>query len=202
METQYIDLDANKIPSSYLRFRRFVDVSLIIIALPMIILLVALCGLFLFLFDKGPIFFSQERIGRNSKTFLVYKLRTMVANCSTNTLTAANDTRITAVGHFLRKYKLDELPQLFNVLKGDMSIIGPRPVPKQFYDRYVFSIPNYDLRHLIAPGITGLAQVKLGYTDTIAGEMEKLQFDIQYIQSISFKNDVRILLETFRSVFI
>jgi lipopolysaccharide/colanic/teichoic acid biosynthesis glycosyltransferase len=197
MESTWMHENTIDLPLSYLRVRRFIDLLIIILALPVLLVLLALCCFFLFLFDKGPFFFTQERVGRNSKMFTLYKLRTMVVNCSADQLTSANDARVTAVGHFLRKYKLDELPQLLNVLKGDMSMIGPRPVPAQFYQRYLHAIPNYDLRHIVTPGITGLAQVKLGYTETMAGEMEKLQWDIQYIKSISFGQDLKILFQTF-----
>ncbi len=134
----------------------------------------------------------------HGKKFKIYKFRTMYANQNeTFKLTVGdNDSRLTKAGKVLRRYHLDELPQIINVVLGDMSFVGPRPVPNELYEYYIENIPDYDARHIVRPGITGLAQVTQGYTNTLAQEKEKHSIDLTYIQQMSFLLDFKILLTT------
>jgi len=190
-------VSVHDLPVQYLRARRIAEILLILITLPFLFVLICFIILLMLIKGRGDIFFIQKRPGLHGKVFKLYKFCTMRQVAGNNNLTGENDSRITNVGRFLRKYKLDEIPQLLNVLKGDMSLIGPRPVPLQYYHLYLEKIPGYDLRHAIRPGITGLAQVAYKYTTTIEEEQVKLQYDLKYIQSISFITDIRILLRTF-----
>lgn len=186
-----------KIPWKYLQARRVVELFLIVLLSPLLIIGLAGTALLLLVADRGPVFFIQKRPGRGGKLFPLYKFRTMFPAASQAKLTARGDRRITPIGRLLRRTKLDELPQLLNVLRGDMSLIGPRPVPENFYQLYLKELPGYDQRHRIRPGITGLAQVQLGYTETLDGERQKLGIDLHYIQHISPALDLKILRDTF-----
>lgn len=151
--------------------------------------------------SAGPVFYRQERLGENNKKFQIIKFRSMIQNAESKTgptLASTNDPRITRFGAFLREYRLDELPQLFNVIKGDMSIVGPRPEREFFVSRYLETVPFYRYRMLMKPGITGLAQVLGKYSTTVEG---KLQYDLMYISSYSLLLDLRILMETVRAAF-
>ncbi len=153
-------------------------------------------ALLIVLTSKGPVLFKQERLGRGRKPYMLYKFRTMVENAESHTgpvLASDRDPRITPVGSFLRATRLDELPQIFNVLKGEMSLVGPRPERKFFIDRFEEQIPNYGLRMIVKPGITGLAQVLGRYSTTAE---RKLSFDLMYMGSYSFLLDFKILIKT------
>jgi len=148
----------------------------------------------------GPVLYRQLRSGANGSEFYIYKFRTMVNNAEAQGARWAthNDSRITRVGRVLRKSRLDELPQLWNVLKGEMSFIGPRPERPDFNRELEQAIPYYDLRHLVKPGITGWAQVMYPYGSSKQDAMEKLQYDIYYIKNYSLLLDLFIVLKTFR----
>lgn len=146
--------------------------------------------------DPGPVIYSQMRVGRGNEEFLIYKFRTMMVNAEKLTgpvLAGEDDPRITPLGRFLRKARLDELPQLWNVLKGDMSIVGPRPERKFFCDQFAKILPLYMERHNVKPGITGLAQVRGKYNTTAH---DKLVFDLMYIQNYSLMWDLAIMVQT------
>lgn len=149
---------------------------------------------------RGPVLYRQLRTGANGSEFYIYKFRTMVNNAETAGPQWAerNDSRITRVGRYLRAWRLDELPQLWNVLKGEMSFIGPRPERPDFNRRLEEEIPYYDLRHLVKPGITGWAQVMYDYGASIEDAREKLQYDIYYIKNYSLLLDLLIVLKTIR----
>ena len=148
--------------------------------------------------DFGPILFTQERVGRFEKPFLVYKFRSMsVHNESDSPLyTATSDSRITKFGRILRLMRLDELPQLWNVIRGEMSIIGPRAEWSKLVEQYQQLIPYYHLRHLVKPGITGWAQVNYGYGGSLDDTLEKLQYDLYYVKHYSLLMDASIVLKT------
>jgi lipopolysaccharide/colanic/teichoic acid biosynthesis glycosyltransferase len=149
--------------------------------------------------SEGPALFVQERLGRRRVSFRCIKFRTMRHNAERGSgpvRSHVNDPRITRVGRFLRRSRLDELPQLLNVLKGDMSLVGPRPIRKCFADELAARMPLYDVRFLEKPGITGWAQIKFRYATSAEEEIEKLRFDFFYVQHRSFWLDLRILFET------
>jgi sugar transferase (PEP-CTERM system associated) len=158
---------------------------------PLIALLVRLC-------DGGPSFYSQDRVGQNGRVFRLHKFRTMRVDAEDGRSVWAlpNDPRVTAVGRILRKSRLDELPQLYNVLVGDMSIVGPRPERPDIVQKLLKKIPYYAERHLVKPGITGWAQISYHYGASIEDARRKLQFDLYYLKHMSFELDAMIVLRT------
>lgn len=153
--------------------------------------------------SRGPILYSQMRVGQDGHHFKMYKFRTMKVDAEKDTgpvWAAANDNRITPIGGFLRKTHIDELPQLFNIVKGEMSLIGPRPERPVFVEKFKEEIPNYEQRLAVKPGITGLAQVWHRYDETIEDVKKKLKYDLLYIRRMCFWADFSILLRTVRVV--
>ncbi|EDP69680.1 sugar transferase [Flavobacteriales bacterium ALC-1] len=152
--------------------------------------------------NKGPLFYSQERVGKNGKSFSILKLRTMIVNAEKDGAKWAkkNDKRITAFGKFLRRSRLDEIPQFYNVLNGDMSVIGPRPERPFFVNELSRIIPFYETRHIIKPGLTGWAQVKTRYGSSIDDSLTKLQYDLYYIKHRSIFLDFNIFIKTFSTI--
>jgi len=153
--------------------------------------------------SRGPIFFQQERVGQRGRTFTLLKFRTMLQNAEAHTgpvWTAQEDRRITRLGRWLRKTRLDEFPQILNVIKGEMSFIGPRPERPHFVAQLQEKIPYYAQRHVIKPGITGWAQVRYSYGATIEDAEEKLQYDLYYVKNMSIFLDMLILLSTIQVV--
>ncbi|MFD2550411.1 sugar transferase [Bizionia sediminis] len=182
----------------YLFFHRFFDVVLASIGLLFGMALIPFIFLGNSIANKGSLFYSQERIGKNGKIFRIIKFRTMVKNAETDRAVWAvkNDARITPFGKFLRRSRLDEVPQFLNILKGDMSLIGPRPERPTFVKELALVIPFYETRHIIKPGLTGWAQVKVRYGGTIEASLLKLQYDLYYIKHRSFFLDINILIKT------
>ncbi len=153
------------------------------------------------IFDPGPILYSQIRIGKNGNEFRVYKFRTMRVDAEKYTgpmLAQENDPRITKLGRFLRAVRLDELPQIWNVIVGDMSIVGPRPERPFFVEQFIKETPEYSYRHNVKPGITGMAQV-FGKYNTIA--FDKLVYDLMYIEKCGILTDLLIIIQTVRVLF-
>jgi len=146
--------------------------------------------------DRGPVLFRQTRIGKNRVPFRLFKFRTMRPNDGKDAYTKVGDLRITRIGKFLRASRLDELPQMLNVLRGDMSLIGPRAEWDKLVDRYEAAIPCYHFRHLVKPGITGWAQVNYPYGANIDDTLRKLEYDLYYIRHFSFLIDAAIVLKT------
>ncbi len=174
---------------------------ILLFALPLILLLIALIKLD----SKGPAFYKQERVGQDGKIFTLIKFRSMYANAEEKTgpvWSKDADDRITRIGRFMRRTRLDELPQFFNVLRGDMSVVGPRPERPHFVQQLAESIPFYHMRHTVKPGITGWAQINYGYANTLEHTVEKLQYDLFYIKNISVILDSLILLETIKTVLV
>jgi sugar transferase (PEP-CTERM system associated) len=172
----------------------------LIVALPLM-LLVALA---VRLDSPGPVFFRQERVGRSGRQFTVWKFRSMRTDAEAGGARWAveGDPRITRVGRFIRKTRLDELPQLWNVLVGDMSLVGPRPERQMFVDQLKEQCPWYEQRLVVRPGLTGWAQVKAPYASTFEESIEKLKFDLYYIKNLSLFLDISILLSTARIVLL
>jgi len=153
--------------------------------------------------DRGPVFYQQERVGRNGRTFRVLKFRSMRKDAEEGglpTWASANDPRVTRVGRVLRALRIDELPQLINVFRGDMSFVGPRPERAYFVDQLVQEVPYYNVRHSIKPGITGLAQVRYQYGASIDDAVQKLQYDLYYVKNNSLFLDILILIDTVQVV--
>ena len=153
---------------------------------------------------KEKIFFIQDRVGRDSKLFQLYKFRSMksVGNPGKD-FTKINDNRITRLGHFLRLFRLDELPQFINILKGEMSLIGPRPEQPHFVESLAKKYGDqFHKRHSVLPGITGLAQVKIGYVADFTSYAKKLDYDLEYIRKKSFITDCKIFFATFKTLFL
>jgi exopolysaccharide biosynthesis polyprenyl glycosylphosphotransferase len=153
--------------------------------------------------SEGPVFIKQERIGYLGKPFMMYKFRTMQKDAEKNgpALSYEHDERVTSFGQTMRKYRLDELPQFWNVLKGDMSIVGPRPERKYYIDRIVNRAPYFYLLHNVRPGITSLGMVKFGYARNINEMIERMQYDILYYENMSLMLDIKIIIYTFRTIF-
>lgn len=178
-------------------------VSLVLVAfmlplLPIIALLIKLDS-------RGPIFFRQERVGQNGKIFTLWKFRSMRTDAEKDTgpvWASPQDKRVTRVGRYLRRTRVDELPQFLNVLKGDMSLVGPRPERPHFVEELSSSIPYYGLRHSVKPGITGWAQINYGYGSSIEDTIEKLQYDLFYIKNVSWALDLLIILNTVKTVLV
>ena len=154
--------------------------------------------------SPGPVFYLQERVGKGKKLFVIYKFRTMLADAEKNTgpiWATQHDSRVTSIGAFLRKSHLDEIPQFINVIKGEMSIVGPRPERPTFVEQLKNQLPNYEKRLEVLPGITGLAQIRHRYDTNFGNASRKIRYDTLYIQKRSFWVDLGILLKTVRVIF-
>lgn len=186
----------------YLSFVRISEIVFSLIGLAIGLLFVPLIYIGNLIGNRGSLFYSQERIGKNGSVFKIYKYRTMVQNAEVNgaVFTTINDSRITAFGKFLRKTRLDEFPQFLNILKGDMGIIGPRPERPIFVNEIAEVMPFYETRHVIKPGLTGWAQVNYSYGDSIEDSLVKLQYDLYYIKHRSIFLDIDIVIKTFSTV--
>jgi exopolysaccharide biosynthesis polyprenyl glycosylphosphotransferase len=187
----------------YLAVKRVVDVAaalaLLLLSLP--ILLVA--ALLVRLTSRGPAFYSQTRVGLNGRPFTIYKLRSMVVESEARGAQwcRRGDPRVTWIGRILRRTKIDELPQLWNILRGDMSLVGPRPERPEFVPQLEAAIPGYKERLQVLPGLTGLAQIHLEADTDLASVERKLAFDLYYVKHLGFWMDLRILLATVVHVF-
>lgn len=183
--------------------KRLVDLlasaTLLIVTLP-VMLITALC---IYFQDRAPIFYRQERIGLEGRPFIVLKFRSMRHNAEIADKpqwASENDPRITPVGRIIRKLRIDELPQIFNVLKGEMSLVGPRPERDHFVRQLCEQIPYYNVRHSIKPGITGWAQVRYQYGSSVEDSLQKLQYDLYYVKNNSLFLDIIILIDTVQVV--
>jgi exopolysaccharide biosynthesis polyprenyl glycosylphosphotransferase len=183
--------------------KRLADIMMALIGLFIFALMLPVIALAIILDSRGTIFYSQSRTGLNGRRFKIVKLRTMIPNAEAKTgavFAQANDNRVTRVGRFMRKTRLDEVPQLWNVLKGDMSVIGPRPERPEHIKRLQAKIPFYRTRHIIRPGLTGWAQVRYRYGANDEDSLVKLQYDLYYIRHQSLLLDLNIIMRTVRRV--
>ena len=153
--------------------------------------------------SKGPVIYRQERIGKHGKSFNIFKFRTMYDRSENGVpkLSSPDDDRTTPIGRIMRKYRIDEIPQFWNILIGDMSIVGPRPERKYFIDQIIREAPYYCLLYKINPGLTSWGPIKIGYSDTLEKMIERLNFDIVYLENMSIVNDMKILISTFEIIF-
>ena len=207
-DTWFINNLENLSLDFYLFSKRVLDLFFSIIGISITIPLYPIIGALIKLDSRGPTFFKQERVGKNNKTYSVYKFRTMKALSLDGSAeqgkpiyATIDDERITKVGKFLRSFHIDELPQLFNILKGEMSLVGPRPIRPEFVAKLSQHIPYYNMRHLVKPGLTGWAQINYGYGITTQEEYAKLQYDIYYAKKQSLALDLAIILRTIKSIF-
>jgi exopolysaccharide biosynthesis polyprenyl glycosylphosphotransferase len=187
----------------YNKIKRILDIISASIILIIACVFTPFIALAIKLEDKGPIFYKHQRIGKNRKPFLLIKFRSMKENSEKNGAVWAEkqDERITKTGKFLRKTHLDEIPQMLNILKGDISLVGPRPERPEFIEKLEKEIPYYHIRHLIKPGFTGWAQIKFRYSRSVVDSKEKFQYDLYYIKNNSLFLDIGILLKTFQLFF-
>jgi exopolysaccharide biosynthesis polyprenyl glycosylphosphotransferase len=182
------------------RWKRAVDLCIALAVLPLALLIMGVSAVFIKLMSPGPVFYHQKRVGKDSEEFVFTKLRTMIVDAEKNTgavWATENDPRITPIGRVLRKLRLDELPQLFSVIRGDMSLVGPRPERPEFVSQFMEEIPFYEKRLLVRPGITGWAQVNHRYDECIEDVIEKLRWDLYYVRHVNFTLDLQIILRTF-----
>jgi len=187
----------------YDKIKRFDDVILTSLIMIITSPLWLIFALLIKLEDKGPIFYKQKRVSKDGENFWLTKFRSMKVNAENGKAKWAekDDPRITKIGKFLRRVHLDELPQMLNVLKGDISLVGPRPERPEFVKKLEKEIPHYQLRHIIRPGFTGWAQIKFRYGRTIEDSHEKFQYDLYYIKNRSLFLDLGVLLKTFQLFF-
>lgn len=187
----------------YLRVKRAIDVVAGVAGVLALVALIPVVWLGGLIANRGPLFFAQERVGKGGATFRILKFRTMRAAepGEEGTWTQLDDPRITAFGRVLRATHVDELPQAWNILAGDLSLVGPRPEQPRYVAELVDKLPFYDLRHLVRPGLTGWAQVKYGYAGNERDALEKLQYEFWYLRHQGLWLDARIVGRTLRSVF-
>jgi exopolysaccharide biosynthesis polyprenyl glycosylphosphotransferase len=178
--------------------KRAFDIAVSLFCLTVLSPVYLIVAIIIKLTSKGPVFYSQQRIGLHGKPFTIYKFRSMLNEAEKNgpALSSKDDSRITKVGKFLRKSRMDELPQFFNVLIGTMSIVGPRPERQFFIDQIIQKAPQYTHLHKIKPGITSWGQVKYGYAENVEQMIRRMKYDILYLENISFLLDIRILIYT------
>ncbi|MCX7795442.1 MAG: exopolysaccharide biosynthesis polyprenyl glycosylphosphotransferase [bacterium] len=197
----YVELIEDFNQSLIMRFtKRLFDIVLSSLLFPIFLLLALIISIFIKLDSEGPVFFTQERVGQGGKIYKIVKFRTMYRDADINgpRFTEEDDPRITPVGKILRRFHLDELPQIWNILKGDMSFIGPRPEQAKIVEEFERKIPFYNYRHLVKPGITGWAQVNQGYAAGISETIEKLEYDLYYVKNLSLWLDVVIIIKTIK----
>lgn len=185
--------------------KRIIDVIVSFVGLVLSAPLILFTAISIKLESRGPVFYRQERVGQNDQRFVLYKFRSMTENAEADmgpVWASERDPRVTRVGAIIRKIRVDEIPQMINVLKGEMSFVGPRPERPYFVDRLKQNIPYYDLRHTVKPGITGWAQISYPYGDSEQDAVEKLQYDLYYIKHMSPIFDLQIIFESFKVVLL
>jgi len=197
-----IDIMPQLMPEWEKKLKRLFDIVISLLILIISLPATLITGILIKLESKGPVFYLQERIGQNGKIFKIIKFRSMVQDAEIKSgpvWSIRNDPRVTMVGKFIRTVRIDEIPQMMNVLKGEMSLVGPRPERPFFVEKLSEEIPFYKRRLKVRPGITGWAQVKHKYDETVEDVREKLRFDLFYIENMSLRNDFKIL---FRTIFV
>lgn len=197
-----VDLSSSNISESTLNIKRVFDVFFSIVGLVLSAPVIAILAICIKFDSPGPVIFRQERVGRHKKPFMMYKLRSMVADAENNgpTLSVANDSRVTRIGSVMRKYRLDELPQFWNVLRGDMSFVGPRPEREHYVKMLYERIPAYSLIQQVKPGLTSWGMVKYGYASNVDEMIERLRYDLIYLDNVSIGIDIKILIYTLKTV--
>ena len=185
--------------------KRALDIALSIIGLVLALPLLVLCAIAIRILSPGPALYHQRRVGKDGVVFTIHKFRSMSVNAEANTgavWAVKGDPRVTPVGRFMRRTRLDELPQLWNVLIGDMSFVGPRPERPEFVSELMAQIPYYGQRHIVRPGLTGWAQVRHRYGSTEEDALQKLQYELFYIKNMSLAFDMFVVFETIKTVLV
>lgn len=198
-----VDISGTNMSDSEINIKRVIDIFVSVIALFILSPLFVFIAIKIRYDSKGPVIYKQERIGYHKKPFHIYKFRTMELNAEEDgipQLSSDNDPRVTRFGRFMRKYRLDEIPQFWNVVKGDMSLVGPRPERKYFIDKIIKIAPYYSLLHQVRPGITSMGMVKFGYAKDVSQMIQRSKYDLLYIENMSLLNDLKILIFTVRTV--
>lgn len=194
-----VKISPDLMPAWQMSLKRIMDIVISLIGIIILLPVYIITAIIIKATSEGPFIYKQERIGLHRKPFLMYKFRSMYNNAEVEgkpKLSSENDSRITPFGKFLRKVRLDEIPQFFSVLKGDMSLVGPRPERIYFIDLIIKRAPHYRLLHKVKPGITSWGQVKYGYASTVDEMIERLKYDILYIENMSLSMDLKILIYT------
>ena len=187
----------------YDKIKRSVDIVLATILLVLTFPFWILTAILIMLEDQGPVFYSQKRVGKDRKLFTLYKFRSMKVGAENGKAIWAEkeDKRITKIGKILRRMHFDEIPQMINIIKGNISLVGPRPERPEFVGGLEKEIPHYHLRHIIKPGFTGWAQIKFRYGRSVIDGHEKFEYDLYYLKNRSFLLDIGVLLKTFQLFF-
>lgn len=195
------DMDSLQPSVAYVITKRLIDIAAVLLLSPFVLPVAFIVALIIRFESKGPVLFIQERVGQKNIPFRMYKFRSMVpVDDDTPRFADMDEHRITGFGRFIRKFRLDELPQFLNVLKGDMSLIGPRPEQAGFVTQFEQEVPFYSYRHIVKPGITGWAQVSQGYAVCTESTWEKVEHDFFYIKNLSLWVDILIVLKTIKTV--
>jgi len=199
-----VNISRSSMSDSGKNIKRAIDVIVSVAALIALMPLYAVVACVIKATSPGPIFYLQERIGLHNKPFNIIKFRSMVQDAEVGgqpQLSQDDDPRITPFGRFMRKYRIDELPQFWNVLKGDMAMVGPRPERKYYIDQIIQRVPAYALLHQVRPGITSMGMVKFGYAKNLDEMVERVKYDLMYLDNMSLLNDLKILIYTIKIVF-
>jgi len=201
--TPLVEVSHHLMPAWQQNLKYFLDIILSLTALIILSPLLIILIIGVKLSSRGPIFYKQKRIGKNGKPFIIYKFRSMFVNAEMNgpELSSKNDTRITRFGRFMRKSRLDEIPNFYNVLRGDMSLVGPRPEREYFISRIVAKAPHYTQLLKVKPGITSWGQVKYGYAENVEQMIKRMKYDLLYIENMSLYVDIKIMIYTLITIF-
>jgi len=182
-------------------WKRLFDIACVLLLLPVVLPVAVLAAIAIWIDGRGRmgVIYSQTRVSENGRLFQIYKFRSMIAGAEKDGVAVwatKNDARVTRVGAFLRKFRLDEIPQLYNVLRGDMSFVGPRPERPEFVEKLSEKIPYYNERHRVKPGLSGWAQIRYPYGASEEDGFEKLQYDLYYVKNCSLLLDMLVILQT------